>query len=82
MNEEWRIVNNEIEIENRELGRPIQHSTFSIQHSLFNRVGIAEFDNTIMLDRKHSAANEQGAGILKCFVVKFCRHQGRVMSYV
>lgn len=39
-------------------------------------------ERSIMLDRKHLAAIEQGAGILKCFVVKFCRHQGRVMSYV
>jgi hypothetical protein len=23
-----------------------------------------------------------GAGVLKCFVVNFCRHQGRVVSYV
>jgi len=34
------------------------------------------------LDRKHLTANTVGAGALKCFVVKFCRHQGRVMSYV
>ena len=25
---------------------------------------------------------EQGAGALNDFLVKFCRHQGRVMSYV
>lgn len=25
---------------------------------------------------------ELGAGVLNSFVVKFCRHRGRVMSYV
>ena len=75
MNEELRIVNCESGNENRVSGKPIQHS-------VFNRAGIADIDNIIMLDRKHSAANVLGAGVLKCFMVKFCRHQGRVMSYV
>ena len=50
MNEELRIVNCESGNENRVSGKPIQHSAF-------NRAGIADIDNIILLDRKHSAAN-------------------------
>ena len=35
-----------------------------------------------MISEKEMAVRTLGTGALNLFMVKFCRHQGRVMSYV
>ena len=44
--------------------------------------GMNIYNDSRIIDKEESRVYHLGAGVLKCFVVKFCRHQGRVMSYV